>query len=483
MSKRTTSNTSASSKIKQYFLDFKILKDNSVSFWGVQLVNFLDLSAYFAMISILTLFLIENIGMSEINSGYTVGAFSSVITLSLLFSGFITDILGIKKSLIIAMTIQGVCRIGLVACGFMPELPGREWIVVILLMLSAPGMAMTSTAYQTANKRFSTERSRGASYNVWYLIMNLGGVVGGLSVDLVRKTLELDITYILALGIIAAVLSVIASLFLIRKIDEHDEDVESEETENITAWQRVKGLFTQSAFWRFIALMFSLLGVRAVYAYLYLLLPLYWVRVIEQVSGEKTDMGFLQAINPFIIFIGLILIIPFSNKFNVFKMLVFGAMISALSLLFLVVPWELIGDDMARSYYLMSIGMLVLLSLGEVFWSPKLYEYTASIAPKGQEGSYLGLSMMPWFLAKLVVSAMSGHMLVRWVPEGVGEKLLAGELSFWDRPEAMWLILFIWAISGPILAWLFRGWLNNKSLNETEYEQGIDAETVPQVAN
>jgi len=296
MSKRTTSNTSASSKIKQYFLDFKILKDNSVSFWGVQLVNFLDLSAYFAMISILTLFLIENIGMSEINSGYTVGAFSSVITLSLLFSGFITDILGIKKSLIIAMTIQGVCRIGLVACGFMPELPGREWIVVILLMLSAPGMAMTSTAYQTANKRFSTERSRGASYNVWYLIMNLGGVVGGLSVDLVRKTLELDITYILALGIIAAVLSVIASLFLIRKIDEHDEDVESEETENITAWQRVKGLFTQSAFWRFIALMFSLLGVRAVYAYLYLLLPLYWVRVIEQVSGEKTDMGFLQAI-------------------------------------------------------------------------------------------------------------------------------------------------------------------------------------------
>ncbi len=68
-------------------------------------------------------------------------------------------------------------------------------------------------------------------------------------------------------------------------------------------------------------------------------------------------------------------------------------------------------------------------------------------------------------------------------PKVLVEKLLAGELSFWDRPEAMWLILFIWAISGPILAWLFRGWLNNKSLNETEYEQGIDAETVPQVAN
>ncbi len=483
MSSSTVSNSSAGSMIKQYFLDFKVLKDNSLSFWGVQIVNLLDLTAYFAMISILTLFLTENIGMSEVNSGYTVGAFSSVITLSLLFTGFITDILGIRKSLIIAMLIQGISRVGLVACGFIPDIPGREWIVVLMLLLTAPGMAMTATAYQTANKRFSSKRSRGASYNVWYLVMNLGGVIGGLSVDLIRKTLELDITYILALGVIAAGISIITSLILVRKIDEQDASEESEKEETISAWQRVKGLFTQSAFWRFITLMFSLLGVRAVFAYLYLLMPLYWVRVIEQVSGEKTDMGFLQAINPFMIFIGLILMIPFSNKFNVFKMLIFGAIISAFSLLFLVVPWELIGDDMAQSYYLMSIGMLVFLSLGEVFWSPKLYEYTATIAPKGQEGSYLGLSMMPWFLAKLMVSAMSGHLLVRWVPEGVGEKLLTGELDFWDRPEAMWFILFLWAISGPILAWLFRGWLNDKSLTESEDEQDESGDTTTEAAN
>jgi hypothetical protein len=67
--------------------------------------------------------------------------------------------------------------------------------------------------------------------------------------------------------------------------------------------------------------------------------------------------------------------------------------------------------------------------------------------------------MMPWFLAKTAVGFMSGHMLVRWVPEGIGQQIQAGNLDFWDRPEAMWFILFLWAMAGPILAWIFRKWL------------------------
>ena len=101
-------------------------------------------------------------------------------------------------------------------------------------------------------------------------------------------------------------------------------------------------------------------------------------------------------------------------------MLVYGAMISAVSLLFLAVPWSWVSADIARAHYLMSILCMIALSVGEVVWSPKLYEYTAAIAPEGQEGTYLGISMVPWFLAKTLVSVISGHLLVRWCPEGIG---------------------------------------------------------------
>ena len=52
-------------------------------------------------------------------------------------------------------------------------------------------------------------------------------------------------------------------------------------------------------------------------------------------------------------------------------------------------------------WYVMILLFVVLLSVGEAFYSPRLYEYTAAIAPKGQEASYMAMSSLPFFLAKL----------------------------------------------------------------------------------
>lgn len=49
-------------------------------------------------------------------------------------------------------------------------------------------------------------------------------------------------------------------------------------------------------------------------------------------------------------------------------------------------------------------------------------------------------------------------MLTRWVPEDIGWQLEAGTVAFLDSPEAMWTILFACAISGPLIALLFRSW-------------------------
>ena len=172
--------------------------------------------------------------------------------------------------------------------------------------------------------------------------------------------------------------------------------------------------------------------------------------------------------NPIGIVIGLILFIPITNKFNVFSMLVYGAMISAFALLPMALPWQMYGLSIANAHYIMAVLCMGIVTVGEVIWSPKLNEYTAAIAPKGQEGTYLGLSLIPWFVAKTLVSLISGHMLGYWSPETVvvngvslplQQAMIQGQVSYWHSPAAMWLVLGVWAFIGCLAAVLIRGWL------------------------
>jgi hypothetical protein len=134
------------------------------------------------------------------------------------------------------------------------------------------------------------------------------------------------------------------------------------------------------------------------------------------------------------------------------------------------------GVDIVTWTYGTTIAFLLVLTIGELIWSPRLQEYTAAIAPEGQEGTYLGLSMVPYFLAKLVVSALSGNMLQRWCPEfapgepNMGERIAAGEVGFWDSPYVMWVILGAAAIIGTIFAILGKPWFTKGAHFETKKE-------------
>jgi hypothetical protein len=85
----------------------------------------------------------------------------------------------------------------------------------------------------------------------------------------------------------------------------------------------------------------------------------------------------------------------------------------------------------------MIVCYLVLLSVGEAFYSPRVYEYAASIAPRGQEASYAALSYVPFLLGKLIGS--SGWLLARYCPEQ-GER----------HPATMWLIYALIASMAPV---------------------------------
>src|SRR6266581_8042019 len=67
-------------------------------------------------------------------------------------------------------------------------------------------------------------------------------------------------------------------------------------------------------------------------------------------------------------------------------------------------------------YYMMIAIYISIFSIGEAFYSPRVYEYAAAIAPKGQEASYGALSYIPFLIGKLLVGT-GGWLLAAFCPE------------------------------------------------------------------
>lgn len=494
---------SALQMMKDYFLDFKVLKEVPREYWGVQVVNFLDSIAYFSITTIITLLLSREFGLSDKGAGRIASIGTMGVTVSLILGiGAISDWLGIRRSINLALGSKLVVTAGIGALAVAPSFPFRTALVTVLYVLLAPSLASIQSVFQAANKRFTTEKARGAGFNLWYLFMNVGAALSGILIDTMRISLGFGNTGVVLIGVGTSALSMIACSLLIRSekqvygAGEKPPETPAVPEKKKSPWQNFLLIVKEPAFWRFVVLTVAFLGVRAVYIHMIFIMPKYWERTI----GPDVVLGLLEAINPVLIIVGLVVFIPVANKFHVFKQLVFGAMVSAASLFVLMIPWAMVApawSPLAKvlsfvyppaaaavgagavesGYYVLAFLSMIVLSVGEIFWSPKLYEYTAAIAPEGQEGAYFGFSLLPWFGAKLIVTWLSGDMLGAWCPRDMRADIAAGTLGFWHSPEAMWLVLGLWAMSGPVIALFFEKWLTKGARFKKQGDDKPAAET------
>ena len=107
-------------------------------------------------------------------------------------------------------------------------------------------------------------------------------------------------------------------------------------------------------------------------------------------------------------------------------------------------------------YYVMTALYLMVFSVGEAFYSPRVYEYAAAIAPTGQEASYGALAYLPFLVGKLLVGT-SGWILAAFCPaEGP------------RRPAMMWLIFALAASVAPIGLLLFSRYIRVPEAGRSE---------------
>ena len=422
--------------------DFRALRGAPRELWIVFAVKFLESLAYFAIYNLIALYLSSDLGYTDVEAGTVAGTWLTVISVMTFFSGFVADALTIRRALLVSVTS---CVVGRVLLAVSTARP----IALLALGVMSWGVASMMPTMTAAVRRYTSRRTVSFGFSLFYVMMNIGALVAPLTIGWFRRHLAHGATLALpllgptqfsssrlvfAIGVVATALAL--GLVLTMRPDHLvpaavGADEPDAPTGRTTPWGAIKQVVAESAFWRFMLFVSLLVLVKLIFQHAHLTWPKYTIRVF----GESFPFAEYWAINPAMIILLTPLVTALTRHRSAFQCIVWGSLLSAGSVFFMA----------ASTTPAASLAFIVTLSLGEALWSPRLYEYTATIAPRGREASYMGLSQLPMFLAKPVVGTVSGAMLTAWCP-ATGAR----------HPQTLWLVIGLSTLLGPILIVLLR---------------------------
>ncbi len=211
-------------------------------------------------------------------------------------------------------------------------------------------------------------------------------------------------------------------------------------------------LISQSAFYRLLAFFLFIGFLKAIFLQMDYVFPKWGIREL----GLYAPVGKISAINAVMIIFLAPVVGALTQKYAAYRMVVVGGVICSAGVFIMALPTQwfqpaaqsVIGQWLGHGYlgvhgsihpyYIMAALYLTVFSIGEAFYSPRVYEYAAAIAPKGQEASYGSLAYLPFLVGKILVGA-GGWLLAAFCPEH-GPR----------RSGTMWLIFALAASVAPI---------------------------------
>ena len=442
-------------------------------------VKFLGIAAYAVTNSTIVLWLSSDMGYSDQQALGLVAAWSLTMTIFTLLVGSLTDAMGLRRTFFLGVWLCILAR------GIM-TFASAKWLAVGGgLLLLAVGEALGTPVLVAAVRRYSNTRQRSVSFSLFYTLMNIGFFFAAYVFDYVRQGLGehgefalpavgLRLSTYRTLFLVSLVLEVaiLPLLYFLREgVEAADEGLKRAPPRvtgaDLRAWRSVltmvresgreavrlfAGLVQQQGFYRLLAFLILIAFLKLIFMQMYYVYPKFGIRVL----GEGAPVGRLWAINSLLIVLLVPLIGALTQKFAAYRMVVLGGIISAGSVYIMALPagwFEPFAQGLAghwighvylglqgdvHAYYVMIALFVILLSVGEAFYSPRVYQYAAAIAPRGQEASYGALSYVPFLLAKLLVGTVSGVLLARYCPE-----------EGMRQPGTMWLVVALIATVAP----------------------------------
>ncbi len=215
---------------------------------------------------------------------------------------------------------------------------------------------------------------------------------------------------------------------------------------------------------RFALFLLVISGFFFLYNQVYNVMPLYVKRVVE----TNPAMDLYTAANPFVIVCFQLLVTSFFGKMKPVRSMIVGCVVIGASMAINLVPLFVSGGVRTAAAGLPIASMFIVLTVaiiafGELFTSPRMYEYIGALAPKGQEGLFLGYANLPLALGSLTGGPVGAYIFNDIMAKGA--KVRPDGLLDLDPVAASrgWLLLMAVGLVSALSMWLFNRWLEQRT--------------------
>ncbi|MBQ7941753.1 MAG: MFS transporter [Muribaculaceae bacterium] len=394
------------------------------AFWTANTAELLERMAYYAVFIVITLYLSNTLGFSDLEASLISGLFSGGLYLLPMFTGAFADKIGYRKSIITAFSLlaigyllQGLLPImlesaGLVEYGEKTVFTGligswERYLIIPVLIILMIGGAFIKSIISASVARETTSETRAKGYSIFYMMVNIGSFTGKSVIDPLRSFVG-DSAYIY-INFFSAVLCAVAFLAVILFYHSAHHSGEGKSIKEV-----MNGLRKVFSNGRLLILILIVTGFWIVQQQLYATMPKYVIRL----AGETARPGWIANVNPFVVVLCVNFVTRLMAKRKALTSIIVGMFLIPLSALIMATGNVFEGDILGLHpiTFMMILG-IAFQALAECFISPRYLEYFSLQAPKGEEGLYLGFSHLHSFLSSILGFGLSGILLTKYCPD------------------------------------------------------------------
>ena len=460
------------------------LRQFNRTFWAAIVTELLHCLASYCMLSYLIIYLAEDLGFGDLRASAMYGTMLFVGYFLPILIGALADRYGFRQTMAVSLVI-------ITAGYFLASRVTSYPAIFAALMVIALGGAVMKPVIAGTVKAASTDENRTLGFSIYYTVINVGSFIAPFLANTVRISTGHPALIFVACGVVEAS-ALAVTLFMFRNLPVA-ETVRSKSLFTVlndmvvvlcnlrlfitglglatcyagakegwwgsdVAWA-VAGLWIAAnalldvplrarerrlgpqpqllqpqRFGDVNLLVFILIfsGVWALYSQIWTNIPLY---ITSLDPAMKAHIEYFQAVDPIMIVLFQVLVGKWMSRYRPLPSMVVGVLISAVA----VSTVDLFGGNLGA----WAVGLsLVIWSVGEMMFSPRMVEYVSVIAPKDKLALYIGYGFLPFAIGFGLGPSVGAH-LVRFFTERLG------------HPEWVWYAFGIWAVLIAGALWVY----------------------------